>query len=125
MKTKEKVTCMVNPQYLTDRDPGYLQKFPQILFDRSLRIDCTMKGLVRIEDLYKDRTTFYKTLKKGESSASPYMDCLIAIKVKIEIDGEVRFCHQNFDRLDYSNEDESFIQQLSENEIGKYDLEEY
>ena len=52
-----------------------------------------MKGLVRIEDLYKDRTTFYKTLKKGESSASPYMDCLIAIKVKIEIDGEVRFCH--------------------------------
>jgi len=56
-----------------------------------------MKELVRVEDLYKDRTTFYKTLKKGHGSASPYMDCLVALKVKIEIDGEIKFCHNNFD----------------------------
>ncbi len=39
-----------------------------------------MKELVRVDDLYKDGTTFYKTLIKGHGTASPYVDSLIACK---------------------------------------------
>jgi hypothetical protein len=60
-----------------------------------------MKELVRVDDLYRDTTTFYKSLVKGVSTASPYMDCLVALKVKIEVDGEVKFCHTDFDKIDY------------------------
>jgi len=43
-------------------------------------MEINMKGLVRVDDLYKDKTTFYKTLIKGDGTASPYMDCLVACK---------------------------------------------
>ncbi len=41
-----------------------------------------MKELVRVDDLYKDGTTFYKTLIKGHGTASPYVDSLIACKIQ-------------------------------------------
>ena len=44
-----------------------------------------MSKLVRVDDLFKDGTTFYKTLKKGEGSASPYKDCHICCKYLIII----------------------------------------
>jgi hypothetical protein len=42
-----------------------------------------MRDLVRIEDLYKDKTTFYKTLQKGEGAASPFKDSIILSKIQI------------------------------------------
>jgi hypothetical protein len=48
--------------------------------DIDLLIDVEMKELVRVDDLYKDGSTFYKTLVKGTGSASPYIDSLVACK---------------------------------------------
>jgi len=81
MKTKEKISCLVKSQYLIENDQELIQKY-DILTDRVLYVSLDMKELVRVEDLYKDQTTFYKTLKKGFGSASPYMDCLVACKLK-------------------------------------------
>lgn len=43
--------------------------------EKPLKIDIIMNDLVRVDDLYKDKTTFFKTLRKGEHTASPYRDC--------------------------------------------------
>ncbi len=80
MKTKEQVKAVVKPEFVMERDQAYIEQYG-VKTDRDLYIDAHMKQLNRIEDLYKDRTTFYKTLVKGEGSASPYMDCLIACKI--------------------------------------------
>ena len=42
-----------------------------------------MKKLVRVDDLYKDGTTFFKTLQKGVGTASPYPDCFVRCKFKV------------------------------------------
>ena len=54
------------------------------------------------------------------------------VKVKIEIDGEVKFCHENFDQLDYSiltevvdGEEEVVEPEIGENELERFDLDEY
>lgn len=51
-------------------------------------VDINLKGLCTIHDLYKDKTCFYKSLKKGQGTASPYYDCMVTLRVKIDIDGE-------------------------------------
>lgn len=63
------------------------------------------------------------------------MDCLVALKVKIEVDGEVKFCHNNFDQLDYTvlrkvtNEEDEEVDEVEpifpDNEFERFDLEEY
>lgn len=59
------------------------------------------------------------------------------MKVKIEIDGEVKFCHDNFEKLDYGimtrdhqngDEDEEQVVEepvIGDNELERFDLEEY
>lgn len=42
-----------------------------------VNIDLHMKELVRVDDLYKDKTTFVKSLVKGLGTASPYNDCYV------------------------------------------------
>ena len=97
---------------------------------------------MRVDDLYKDGTTFYKTLVKGVGTASPYMDSYIArklrfksptVKVKVEIDGEVRFAHEKFEKLDYAplqeeaeeGEERKEEEAVPENEVEKFDFDEY
>lgn len=79
MKTQERVSCTVKPEFFTSRDPEFVEEY-KINTDHNLLFEINMKELVRVDDLYKDGTTFYKTLKKGNGSASPYMDCLVACK---------------------------------------------
>ena len=40
-----------------------------------------MKVLVKVDDIYKDCTSFQKTIKKGVGSASPYADFQIISKL--------------------------------------------
>lgn len=80
MKTKERVSCHVRPEYFLERDPEYIAE-KGILNDRYLFFEIDMKELVRVDDLYKDGTTFYKTLVKGHGTASPYVDSLVACKL--------------------------------------------
>ena len=79
MKTHEKISCVVQPYYLKENDPEFIEKFG---FDltKVLLIDINMKVLVRIDDLYKDTTTFVKTLEKGQGTSSPYNDCVVYSK---------------------------------------------
>ena len=76
MKAEEKVNCVVRPEYFMAKDPEYVEK-NGLMTDRSLYFDIEMKNLVRVDDVYKDRTTFYKTLAKGQGSASPYNDAYV------------------------------------------------
>jgi hypothetical protein len=51
---------------------------------KHLFIDIKLKDLVKIEDLYGDQTTLYKTLFKGErSTASPFYNSLVDLRVKL------------------------------------------
>lgn len=79
MKTKERVSCSVKPQYYIEKDPEFVEA-NNINKGHNLIFDVYMKELTRVDDLYKDYTTFYKTLVKGHGTASPYMDCLVACK---------------------------------------------
>jgi hypothetical protein len=84
MKDSEKVSCVIKPEYLLNRDPQYISDFG-IDTEKLLYLDLHMKELVRVDDLFKDGTTFYKTLKKGEGSASPYIDSFVHRKFKVKV----------------------------------------
>lgn len=53
-------------------------------------VDINLISLGKIEDMYRDQKVFYKTLVKGQGSASPYYDCKVTLRVKIEVDGETK-----------------------------------
>lgn len=61
MKTKEQVACIVKPEYLQLRDPLFVTDFG-VDMSRDLLMDITMKHLVRVDDVYKDQSTFSKTI---------------------------------------------------------------
>lgn len=85
MKTKEKVRVKVYPEYFTVKDPAYVQE-RGLFVDRPLIFDIEMHGLVRVEDVYKDGTTFQKTVIKGSGTASPYSDFeVICKKVRLTL----------------------------------------
>jgi len=67
---------------------------------KDLFLELELKELVRIDDLYKDGTTFYKSLQKGEGTASPYIDCFVHLRIKIVVDGEEKFSHGSFENLE-------------------------
>jgi hypothetical protein len=48
--------------------------------DRDIYMDINLKELRRVEDLYKDKSTFYKSLRKGFGTSSPYTDCFVWCK---------------------------------------------
>jgi hypothetical protein len=58
-----------------------------------------LKDIIRVEDIFRDKTTFQRTLEKGEGTCSPYSDSWVSIKVKIEVDGKVIFDHGGWDNL--------------------------
>ena len=57
MKTEEKVSVLVRPEYYLEHDPEYIERY-QVNKDHNLYFDITMKKLTRVEDVYKDLTTF-------------------------------------------------------------------
>lgn len=70
---------MVKPAYLIERDQDMIEKYGIDVSEgaKDIHIDLNMRVLVRVDDLYRDKTTFYKTLRKGIGSANPYSDCII------------------------------------------------
>ena len=109
MKCGEKVSAILKPTFVQEIEPN-------LEFNKSepVTIDATLNSLCKITDMYRDGTTFYKTLRKGEGSGSPYYDCKVTLKVRIEVDGEEKFCHSQFESMDAGDE-----------ECATFDLEEY
>ena len=66
MKQDEKVSVKVSPDFYITNDISICEKFKDVLdLSKDVYFDAEMKTLVRVEDLYKDGTTFQKTLQKG------------------------------------------------------------
>lgn len=72
----------MRPEYFLENDPEFV-KLHNIRPDANLIYDIDMKGLVRVDDVFRDETTFHKTIQKGVGTASPYMDCLVACNFKL------------------------------------------
>ena len=79
MKVEEKVTAKVYPEYYTEKDQDYVQKYG-VNVEKPLLWEIEMKRLVKVEDVYRDGTSFQKTITKGTGSASPYSDFLVLSK---------------------------------------------
>ena len=84
-----------------------------------MTVDLHLKGLCAIWDLYKDKTVFYKSLKRGQGTASPYYDCKVTLRVKIDIDGE-----NKIDQFEVGTLEEGQVEIIA-GESSSYDLEEY
>ena len=97
MKNHENTSSVVKASYVEKLDPQFASRYPDKEFNKEepLHVDINLKALQKIEDLYRDQTTFYKTLRRGEGTASPYHDCKVTLKIKIEVDGVEVFCHKD------------------------------
>ena len=86
------MTVSIKPEYVTKHDPEFIEKFKDTFNpELPLQMDINLNKLVRVEDLYRDKKVIYKTIRKGDGTASPYSDCYISLKVKVEVDGELKF----------------------------------
>lgn len=67
--------------------------FPEISEDKILVADIALKQLKPIHDLYKDKSTFFKSLHRPplseRTTASPFNDSSVKLLVKMEIDDQV------------------------------------
>ena len=88
MKHGEVASTSVLPSFVEEYDPEFKTRHADYKPDENLIVDVQLKGLCAIQDLYKDKTVFYKSLKRGQGTASPYYDCRVTLRVKIDIDGE-------------------------------------
>jgi hypothetical protein len=89
MKTNEQVKVKVHPDYFLARDPAFVSEHG-VWPDKSLQFDINLLSLVRVEDVYKDLTTYQKTITKGIGSSSPYSDFEVICKCK-------QLCEHPFD----------------------------
>lgn len=66
---------------------------PEISEDKILVADIALKQLKPIHDLYKDKSTFFKSLHRPplseRTTASPFNDSSVKLLVKMEIDDQV------------------------------------
>ena len=53
MKRQEKVSARIRPEYLREKDPGYIEKY-EIQMDKYLYLDVELKDLISVDDVYKD-----------------------------------------------------------------------
>lgn len=88
MKTEEQCETVVKASYVAEKDPDFATRHPDFDPDLPLLVNINLKGLCAIHDLYRDKSVMYKSLKKGQGTASPYYDCRVTLRVKIDIDGE-------------------------------------
>lgn len=92
MKSEEKITASIKPEYVAKHDTKFIEDFKDLYdSEKPLQMDLTLHKLVRVEDLYRDGKVIYKSLRKGQGTASPYSDCYVSLKVCVEIDGEKKF----------------------------------
>lgn len=61
MKHGEEVSAVVHPDYYLENDKKIVEEL-KLNTQRLIKIDIKLHSLEKVEDLYKDRTTFYKTL---------------------------------------------------------------
>lgn len=74
-----------------------------------------MTKLTRVKDLYNNGSVFYRQLREGEGTGSPYSDCVVTLKVRIELEKDgVMFTHD--DPLSYD---------VTDTGTATYDLEQY
>ena len=90
MKAQEVTSTVVKPEYVEKLDPDFKNRHPEYDASQPLLVDLELKNLCRVTDLYHDMKVFYKSVQKGEGTQSPYNDCRCALRVKIEVDGEVK-----------------------------------
>lgn len=119
MKNGEIASTSVLPSYVEQNDPEFKTRHADYKPDEKLTIDVHLKGLCAIQDLYKDKTVFYKSLKRGQGTASPYYDCRVTLRVKIEIDGETKL-----DQFEVGTVEECQVEIIGGGS-SCYDLEEY
>jgi hypothetical protein len=66
---------------------------PEISEDKILVAEIALKQLKPIHDLYKDKSTFFKSLHRPplseRTTASPFNDSSVKLLVKMEIDDQV------------------------------------
>jgi hypothetical protein len=119
MKVNEITSTIIKSDYIKkiEETETLSNKYENYLPDVNLHLEITLNEIIKVVNMYNDNETFYRTLRKGEGSASPYKDSLIVLKVKLEVDGEIKFCHQ---------EPTALKGKVGENEFqAAYDLEEY
>ena len=119
MKQGEISSVSVAPGYVEENDPEFKTRHSDFKPDQNLILDVNMKGLCMIQDMYKDKTVFYKSLKKGQGTASPYFDCKVTLRVKIDIDGETKI-----DQFEVGTVEEAQIEIIA-GDSSSYDLEDY
>lgn len=88
MKRGEVSSTVVSSEYVEKTDPDFKTRHTTFKPEDKLIVDISLKGLCAIHDLYRDKTVFYKSVKGGQGTASPYYDCKVTLRVKIDIDGE-------------------------------------
>jgi hypothetical protein len=96
MKVNEITSTIIKSDYIKkiEETETLSNKYENYLPDLNLHLEITLNEIVKVVNMYNDNETFYRTLRKGEGSASPYKDSLIVLKVKLEVDGEIKFCHE-------------------------------
>lgn len=103
MKVDEKVSVIVQPAYFIHCDKQIRNAehgYPEIDEDELLFIDVEVLKLQPVQDLYRDNTTFVQTMEEGNtgSTASPFNDCKVLIKLKLEIDGNQIYSNLSEDK---------------------------
>ena len=119
MKHGEISSTVVLPSFVEDKDPEFKTRHSDYDPQKDLHINMHLKGLCAIQDLYRDKTVFYKTVKRGQGTASPYYDCRVTLRAKIEIDGEIKV-----DQFEVGVLDEAGVEIIG-GMSSPYDLEEY
>ena len=61
----------------------------------------------------------FRSLRLGVGTGSPYIDCIVTLKVKIQIGDKLMFAHEDFDEIDLPEN------QISSTKCAQYDLEKY
>ena len=96
MKNKEITSTSVKAGYMSRFAEDLKVRYDgRIKYNAPLTIELNLHQLMKVNDLYHNQTTFTRTLRKGESTASPYHDSQVVLKVKLEIDGQVVFEHED------------------------------
>ena len=94
LKEDEIVSTIAKSEYITKLGEDLSERYPNFIPDSELIFDIALNKICKVTNLWNDGSTFYRSLRKGEGSASPYKDSLVVLKVKLEVDGETKFCHE-------------------------------
>lgn len=97
-------------------DPDFVNRHPDFAAGGNLYVDIFIHRMQKVDDIYRDKSVFVRSLKTGQGSAVPFNDCSVTLKVKVEVDGELRFCHNDLEGRELV-EDTAFQ--------ALYDLEQY